>query len=112
LLTLRTGPHPVAPSAPIMAALQSLVSSVRHLGLPQGVDLPITPRLVEAFVDQATALEGWKTLEAEGALQAAMDLALLSLLSGGRDDIASTKMLAKVCQIFSPPTARNTPLTL
>lgn len=81
-----------------MVALQSLVSSVRHLGLPQGVTLPITPRLVEAFVDQAAALEGWKTLEAEGALQAAMDLAFLILLTGGRDDIASTKMLTKVCQ--------------
>jgi hypothetical protein len=71
------------------------------------VTLPINPRLVETFVDQATALEGWKSLEAEGAVQAAMDLAFLSLLSGGRGDIASTKMLAKVRQGLITSTAPN-----
>lgn len=41
------------------------------------------------FTRQAKALEGWKGLKGEAAIQAAVDLAFLSLLNGddvGKDD--------------------------
>jgi hypothetical protein len=65
-----------------MLALQSLVGAVRQLGIPRGVETGVVRDVVESFVDQAKALDGWKHMREEGAVQAAVDLGFLSLVRG------------------------------
>lgn len=78
------GAHPTAPSAPIIAALRHLVSSVRRLGVPPGIKLDTVPKLLAAFRKAVREMDGWPTGDAkvqpELAAQAAFDLALLNLL--------------------------------
>ncbi|KLT41250.1 hypothetical protein CC85DRAFT_286686 [Cutaneotrichosporon oleaginosum] len=89
------GPHPIAPSPQLLAALTRLVSEVRRLGTPPGVSLETVPRLLKAFRAEARDLDGWEASSGEGAgelaSQAAFDLAFLDLLT--QDDIASDEVI-------------------
>ena len=73
---------PTAPSPDLMIALQSLVAATRSLGIPQGVETGVVKDMVQLFVEQAREMESWKTLTEECAVQGAMDVGFLSLISG------------------------------
>jgi len=81
-----------------MIALQSLVAATRLLGIPQDVESGVVSDMVRSFVEQAASLDGWKALDNECAVQGAVDLGFLRLLSGS-DPSADTVvqgLLAKV----------------
>lgn len=82
---------PTAPSAGITLALQSLVTATRQLGIPRGVETAVVEGLVGSFVEQARALPGWTDMRDEAAIQAAVDLGVLTLLGGG--DVRSDKQV-------------------
>ena len=86
-----------------MLSLHSLVISVRHLGLPPGVNLPVVADLVKEYVEDTRGLEGWSYQKEEAAAQAAFDLAFLGLLSGAEvgKDVAVQKLLSKVLRLPS-----------
>jgi hypothetical protein len=93
------GDLPTLPSPEIIVSLQSLVAAVRSLGIPQGVETGVVRDLVESFVEQARALDGWGSMDGECAAQGAVDVGFLVLLSGGdasRDTLVQS-LLAKVC---------------
>lgn len=72
--------------------------SIRYLGIPPSVNLPIVADLVKEYIEDARALEGWSSQQAEAACQAAFDLAFLGMI-GGEDlikDMVVQKILAKV----------------
>jgi hypothetical protein len=111
---------PSTPSPEIMIALQSLVAATRLLGIPQDVETGVVRDMVRSFVQQARGLEGWKNLEGECAVQGAVDLGFLNLISGDKPiDPAVEGLLAKVsllavCRVIklmirslrrSPPTS-------
>ncbi len=84
-----------------MISLQSLVVSVRQLGIPPGVKLPIVTDLVKGFVSDAREMPGWLMRKDEAAAQAAFDLAFLGMLEGmgaGKNMVVQ-KLLSKVCGI-------------
>jgi hypothetical protein len=84
-----------------MLGLQSLVAAVRQLGIPRGVDTGAVRDLVESFVAEATGSEGWKGMKDEGAIQAAVDVGFLNLVSGQSADKAAAATAANVsCRLF------------
>lgn len=92
------GPHPTQPSSCIMVSLHSLVVSVRHLGIPPGINLPVVSDLVKAFVDDARGLDGWTVQNDEAAAQAAFDIAFLGMFAGEElgGNVQVQKLLTKV----------------
>ncbi|GMK59894.1 hypothetical protein CspeluHIS016_0901110 [Cutaneotrichosporon spelunceum] len=78
------GPHPTAPSPQLLTSLTLLVTAVRRLGTPPGVELDSVPRLLRAFRTEARDLEGL-------AAQAAFDLAFIDMLT--EDDIGSDPII-------------------
>jgi hypothetical protein len=111
---------PSTPSPEIMIALQSLVAATRLLGIPQATETGVVKDMVRSFVQQARGLEGWKGLEGECAVQGAVDLGFLNLISGDKPiDPTVEGLLAKVsllavCRVIklmirslrrSPPTS-------
>ena len=88
---------PSTPSPEIMIALQSLVAATRLLGTPQGTETGVVRDMVRSFVQQARGLEGWKGLNEECAVQGAVDLGFLNLISGDKPvDSTAEGLLAKV----------------
>lgn len=89
------GPHPTAPSPQLLTSLTLLVTAVRRLGTPPGVELDSVPRLLRAFRTEARDLEGWEASSGEGAgelaAQAAFDLAFIDMLT--EDDIGSDPII-------------------
>lgn len=77
-----------------MIALQSLVAATRLLGIPQSVDTEIVRDVVRSFVDQVKSLAGWNRMSDECAVQAAVDVGFLVLLSGG--DISSDSLVKEL----------------
>jgi hypothetical protein len=65
-----------------MVALQSLVGAIRLLGIPRDIKSGVVLDLVKGFIEQASALEGWKKGKDEQRVQFAFDLAFLSLIGG------------------------------
>ena len=81
-----------------MIALQSLVAATRLLGIPQNTETGVVRDMVRSFVQQARELEGWKGLNEECAVQGAVDLGFLNLISGDKPvDRTVEGLLAKVC---------------
>ncbi|WVW80227.1 hypothetical protein I302_102205 [Kwoniella bestiolae CBS 10118] len=80
------GDLPSSPSHPIMVSLQSLVKSIRSLGIPPSLNstLTVMEELVKGFVSSAKDLEGWKTQEksTESCIQALVDIGFLVNLTG------------------------------
>ncbi|ORY24078.1 hypothetical protein BCR39DRAFT_548040, partial [Naematelia encephala] len=87
-------PSPITPSPAIMRALHSLVASTRQLGIPPNVSLPVVTELVGGFVDAARALDGWTSKSDESAVQAAFDLAFLTIIRG--EDVARDAQVQKL----------------
>lgn len=88
---------PSTPSPEIMIALQSLVAATRLLGIPQDVERGVVRDMIRSFVQQARGLEGWKGLNEECAVQGAVDLGFLNLISGDKPiDQTVEGLLAKV----------------
>ena len=92
-----SGPQPVAPSTPIMIALQTLVKAVRQLGIPPTIHVQVVKDLVTAFVERSKNLDGWANATDEGVAQAAFDLSFLGLINGDtQKDVVVRKLLNKV----------------
>ena len=88
---------PSTPSPEIMIALQSLVAATRLLGIPQDTETGVVRDMVRSFVQQARGLDGWKVLNEECAVQGAVDLGFLNLISGDEPiDPTVEGLLAKV----------------
>jgi hypothetical protein len=96
------------------------VAATRLLGIPQDTETGVVRDMVRSFVQQAKGLEGWKGLDGECAVQGAVDLGFLNLISGDKPiDPTVEGLLAKVsllvfCQVIkliirplhrSPPTS-------
>jgi hypothetical protein len=82
-----------------MIALQSLVAATRLLGIPPSVDTEIVGNMVRSFVDQVIGLAGWKGMTDACAVQGAVDIGFLVLVSG-QDPMSHSsvkELLAKVC---------------
>ncbi|KAK8861647.1 hypothetical protein IAR55_002470 [Kwoniella newhampshirensis] len=97
------GPQPTAPSHSIMVSLQSLVSSVKQLGIPPKIDLPIIRDLVKEYVSEAKQLEGWGSQASkEAAAQAAVDVGFLVFLDGQevQEDESVRKFIAKAAELL------------
>lgn len=93
---------PSTPSPEIMIALQSLVVATRLLGIPQGVETNVVRDMVRSFVKQARGLEGWNGLSEECAVQGAVDMGFLNLISGDEPiDPTVEGLLAKVSLHFN-----------
>jgi len=93
---------PSTPSPEIMIALQSLVAATRLLGIPQGVETNVVRDMVRSFVKQARGLEGWNGLSEECAVQGAVDMGFLNLISGDEPIDATVEgLLAKVSLHFN-----------
>ena len=84
-----------------MIALQSLVAATRLLGIPHHVDTEIARGMVRSFVDQVKSLAGWSRMSDECAVQAAVDVGFLVLLSGG--DISSDSLVKELLVKVSHP---------
>jgi hypothetical protein len=83
-----------------MIALQSLVAATRLLGIPQDTETGVVKDMVRSFVQQARGLEGWKGLDEECAVQGAVDLGFLNLISGDKPiDPTVEGLLAKVTSL-------------
>lgn len=94
-------------------ALNSLVKSVRYLGIPPNPDHPeisVVRDQVNEFVEAAMNLEGWDELKDESLVQAVVDLGFLSLIRGGKigEDEKVQAMLKKVrYDSYGPPKKRE-----
>lgn len=95
------GDLPSKTSDEVVLGLQSLVAAVRQLGIPRGVDTAVVRDLIESFVAEATGLEGWKGMKDEGAVQAAVDVGFLKLISGQSADKSAAATAANVsCRVI------------